>query len=130
MSADKNTNPDNNEFLATPSFDHHHLKHLEGIMGHEMTLLLVQQFLQQAPLQIQALRDSLLSHDNETIRRKAHRFRGESLQIGAIRLGKWCERIESLAQQNNLATLATHLTSLETELAQLTLILTQVSHDD
>ena len=47
MSIKKTTNPESNDFLAIPSFDHHHLQHLEGIMGHEMTLLLVQQFLQQ-----------------------------------------------------------------------------------
>ena len=129
MSIKKTTNPESNDFLAIPSFDHHHLQHLEGIMGHEMTLLLVQQFLQQAPSQIQALQASLVSHDTENVRRKAHRFKGESLQIGAIRLGKVCEKIEFLAQQGNLETLSPYLAFLDTELAQLTLILNSVGND-
>jgi HPt (histidine-containing phosphotransfer) domain-containing protein len=130
MSTKPNTNPESNDFLAIPSFDYHHLQHLEGIMGHEMTLLLVQQFLQQLPLQIQALRASIVSHDAGNIRRNAHRFKGESLQIGAIRLGKLCEKIEFLAQQNDLETLFPYLATIETELAQLTLILNSVGNDD
>ena len=129
MSIKKPINPESNDFLAIPSFEHCHLQHLEGIMGSEMTLLLVQQFLQQAPSQIQALQASLVSHDTENIRRQAHRFKGESLQIGAIRLGKLCEQIEFLAQQDDLETLPPYLAFLETELAQLTLMLNSVGND-
>ncbi len=132
MSSEKNTNVSLEimDCLAIPSFEQGRLTHLEEIMGPEMASLLTQQFITQAPLQIQALQDLLREADAENVRRKAHQFKGENLQIGATRLGHLCEKIELLAQQSELEAIAAQLPQLETELAQVIEILTQVGNYD
>ena len=101
-----------------PVIDDRMLKHLDEIMGRDVTLLLIKQFLHYAPQQLLELHQSLLSADKETARRKAHQLKGESLQIGATQFGKFCEQMELLAYNNELEAALEYWVKIKTEWEQ------------
>ncbi|MDM8560154.1 Hpt domain-containing protein [Candidatus Parabeggiatoa sp. HSG14] len=117
-------------YNTTPSIDHNMLKQLNNMVGHNTTVLLIQQFLTYALQQLTALQQSLAIGDAETLRHQAHQFRGESLQMGANQLGAICERLETLAQQGQLDAAPTNLAKLKIELSRVQAAFTQVSRYD
>lgn len=106
------------------------LKHIEKIMGPEMTIMLIQQFMDYAPQQLAALQQSIAIGDTETLRQQAHQFKGESLQIGANQLSALCQKMETLAQKGQLETASASCAKLETEWARVKAALTQVSRHE
>ncbi|HDN26030.1 MAG TPA: Hpt domain-containing protein [Thioploca sp.] len=106
------------------------LKHIEKIMGPEMTIMLIQQFMDYAPQQLAALQQSIAIGDTETLRQQAHQFKGESLQIGANQLSALCQKMETLAQKGQLEAASANCAKLETEWARVKAALTQVSRHE
>jgi HPt (histidine-containing phosphotransfer) domain-containing protein len=118
------------DYNTAPSIDHNMLKQLNNMVGHNTTVLLIQQFLAYALQQLTALQQSLAVGDAETLRYQAHQFKGESLQMGANQLGALCERLEMLAQQGKLEAAPPNLAKLKTELSRVETALTQTSRYD
>jgi len=112
------------------SLDPQVLEHLGEVLGTPAKLRLIQQFLEYAPQQLSALQQLLANRETEALFRKAHQFRGESLQIGAQQLGNLCKELENLAQSNQLAMASICLTKLTQELTRVSHILSQVNHHD
>lgn len=100
----------------TPIYAPKNLKRLGEILGDEMTQHFIQQFLELAPQQLAALRQLLKTGNIDLLCSKAHQFKGECLQLGAIRLGNLCEQVENLAKQGKYEVISEKLAKIETEL--------------
>ncbi len=100
----------------TPIYAPKNLKRLGEILGYEMTRHFIQQFLELAPKQLAALRQLFGTGNADRLRSKAHQFKGECLQLGAIRLGSLCEQVENLAIQAKYEVIPEKLAQIETEL--------------
>lgn len=111
---------------TTPSIDRRALASLKEIMGTEATMLLVNQFIAYAVQQIAALRQCVTQNDSDTLRRKAHQLKGESMQIGALHLGTLCKELETVAKQNSLSDAIYYLTQIESEIQRVDTALTQI----
>jgi histidine phosphotransfer protein HptB len=112
------------------TFDLKMLKHLEKTVGHEMIQFMIEQFLAYAPQQLQHLQESIQMGECEILRQQAHQFKGESLQIGANRLGALCNQLEGLAEASQLEIASAHLLKLQNEWLHLKAVLKQVNNDD
>jgi len=100
----------------TPIYAPKYLKRLGEIVGYEMTRDFIQQFLELAPKQLAALRQLFDTGDVDRLCSKAHQFKSECLQLGAIRLGNLCEQVENLAKQGKYEVIPEKLAKIETEL--------------
>ena len=94
------------------------LKRFEDIMGPEMAITLIEQFLTYASQQLVDLQQSITKGNSESLRHQAHQLKGESLQLGANQLGALCEQLEILAQEGQLETAPANLAQIETEWAK------------
>ncbi len=115
------------EEVEVPSLDGQVIKQLEEVMGPEMILQLTQQFTKYAPQQLFALQQLATSHDREALRRKAHQFKSESLQLGATKVGELCKRLEIIAQTGSHEAISTCLSQLDMELGSVCDALNQVN---
>jgi HPt (histidine-containing phosphotransfer) domain-containing protein len=85
---------------------------------------LIDDFLGSAPVSISALKEAQAALALEPAQRIAHTLRGSSRNIGADRMGALCSRIESLANEEALASAEPIIRDIETEfeLARLALV--------
>jgi len=104
--------------------DYKMLDHLRHVMGGDISPLL-QQFIAYAKEQIDGIKKALDQQDAEDVRRKAHQFKGESLQLGANHLGYLCKDIEMLAKDSKLEHIPVYIIKLERELTQVKTALAQ-----
>jgi HPt (histidine-containing phosphotransfer) domain-containing protein len=82
----------------TSPIDFAMLRHLEEIMGSEMSVILLQQFIEYLPEQCEQLIQAFERQDYEHLRYKSHQFRGECLQMGAVVIGQVCKELEDKAK--------------------------------
>jgi HPt (histidine-containing phosphotransfer) domain-containing protein len=133
MSSKHSSNPsqthlDNNEIS---SINTDILKQLSDIMGHEAISLMIQQFVVDSSNMIATLEDHNTQNDMNTLRRKIHQFKGESLQMGALQLGTLCENLELAIQENQPHEVITKmLVKIKTETERVNAALTQVNQND
>lgn len=113
-----------------PTLDAHIIKQLQEVMGQEMTLCLLKHFINYAPQQLTLLQQWLNHGDLENLRRQAHKFKGESLQLGAIRVGTLCKQIENLALTGQLDALKICLATLQEELAKASQLIIQENNHE
>jgi HPt (histidine-containing phosphotransfer) domain-containing protein len=120
MSSKKNTEPsiDITEGIMPPALDHDTLKNLDKIIGYDMRVLLIQEFITYAPQQLATLQQIFNAGDTEALLHKVHQFKGECLQIGANQLGILCQNLETLAENDQLELMSATLDKLQTELAR------------
>jgi len=109
-----------------PALDIKALEVLRNVVGDDLSPF-CQQFIEYAPKQAAILHESLQQQDSESLRRKAHQFKGESLQIGANRLAEVCKNIETQAQHGELADIASLLELLDNEVHNVITALQQVN---
>jgi HPt (histidine-containing phosphotransfer) domain-containing protein len=64
---------------------------------------------------IAAVEHAASEHDVESVRRSAHALKGVSRQLGGVRLGDLCERIEALAHAGELDEVRRSARALSTE---------------
>ena len=72
----------------------------------DMLLELVELFLKDAPLRLQAIWDSLDQNRAESVAQTTHSLKGSANNIGARRLAEVCAQMESAAKTGDLATAA------------------------
>jgi len=113
-----------------PTLDAHTIKQLQDVMGQEMTLCLLKHFINYAPQQLALLQQWLNHGDLENLRRQAHQFKGESLQLGATRVGTLCKQIENLALTGQLDALKICLATLQEELVQTSQLIIQENNHE
>ncbi len=102
---------------VAPTYDPETLKTLKKIVGAETTRLFIQQFIQSATEHLVNLQQWVATGNANELRRKAHQFKGESLQLGAMQLGILCEEMETLAQQGSLEKIPEILAQIKAEFA-------------
>ena len=74
---------------------------------------LIQTFLGDSEIRMQALRDATARGEPDTIRKAAHSFKGSSGNIGARRLSELCRQLEELMSAGRPADLQDFLFELE-----------------
>jgi HPt (histidine-containing phosphotransfer) domain-containing protein len=75
---------------------------LKEATGAEFTGELIHAFLEDAPLQIQHLRDALAANDAESFRRAAHTLKSNAATFGAMELSALARELEMMGRDNNL----------------------------
>lgn len=108
-----------------PVLDQTVLHTLQVVMEIDV-LPLLQQFANTMTQQLQQLHYLLNMAQAEDIRQQAHRLKGESFQIGAMRMGYLWQWIEIEAKQNHLAAMSAVLPQLTTALTELQTAIQQV----
>jgi HPt (histidine-containing phosphotransfer) domain-containing protein len=76
---------------------------------------LVEKFLQDAPQQLETLREAAGSGDAATARRAAHTLKGNSLTFGAGMLASLCQDAETAAAADNLTAVLPLLDEIDGE---------------
>ena len=85
----------------------------------ELLLELIGVFLEDAPQRIQGVRGALADHDSEAVYRAAHALKGSAGNFGAPEVVSRANRLEALAQENDLDAAAIEFEFLETDMNQL-----------
>jgi HPt (histidine-containing phosphotransfer) domain-containing protein len=81
---------------TSPRLDEQVLITLRDVMGDDFSLL-IETYISDAEVRLNALAASIAQRDADTLRRAAHSFKGSSFNIGALRLGAYCDEMEALA---------------------------------
>lgn len=87
---------------------------LKDVMEDEFSVL-IETYLADAAVRVQALREALSQQDADTVRKTAHSFKGSSSNIGAGPLAQLCMRVENSAHAGQLAGLDSALDEIEQE---------------
>lgn len=120
------TEINNKNHTALSSVDFRELEQLDHIMGSGTAELFAKRFAEYAPQQLAEMRQIFIKGDIENLRRKAHQFKGESLQIGATQLGMLCKELEQKVLAGQLDTVATDLDVIEMEIEHVRASLSRV----
>jgi two-component system sensor histidine kinase/response regulator len=112
-----------------PVLDQEILSKLNEMMGEETQYSLYQQLMVYVPQQFALMRQSIATNDQTMLRRLAHRLKGETLQIGAMRFGQLCKKLELLAYDGQLQEASVYLTRLENEWKHVITALAQENHE-
>lgn len=76
---------------------------------------LIDEFLQDAPAQLESLRDAAMSGNATDARRAAHTLKGNGRTFGAIRLASLCHDAEAAAGAGDLEALLSQLDEIDGE---------------
>jgi histidine phosphotransfer protein HptB len=76
---------------------------------------LVDKFLQDAPKQLESLREATTSGNATAARRAAHTLKGNSLTFGAAKLASLCQDAETAASADNLTAVLSRLDEIDGE---------------
>ena len=114
------------ESQAPPIFpemiiDTERIKEINNIRSHSRPSILarvVRHFQDDVPRKIAAMREGVVLHDHQTLRRVAHALRGSSAQVGANIAAKLCERIELLATSESVEGADRLIEALDTSLTE------------
>lgn len=91
-----------------PTLDRSVLEELREYSSEEQDLAeeLIDLFLDDSPKQLMALRRALQDTDRGEVEKRSHRLKGSAGSIGAARLRKICEALESAAREGSEPTSA------------------------
>lgn len=124
-----------NEATATaetteyPILDQTVIKTLQVEMGMDV-LPLLQQLTDSIAHQLNEFQALAVAAEFEQLRRQAHRLKGESFQMGAMRIGELCQALEAEAKAERLDQVSPLLAQLTTALADLQHATQQVALHD
>lgn len=102
---------------ASPRLDEQTLVTLHDVMGEDFPLL-IETYMTDAEARLNALVASIAQQDADALRRAAHSFKGSSCNIGALRLGDYCDEMEALALAQNSARWEQQLLRIQEEYAE------------
>jgi histidine phosphotransfer protein HptB len=114
---------------TTQSVDVSVLEQLRDIVGTDMCLMLLDNFIEHAAQQHQLFTELYIARDFEQLRRKIHKFRGECLQIGAMALGQLCRELEQHSINKQAPAIIECLDRLKHEVSYTTKLLQQAKND-
>jgi PAS domain S-box-containing protein len=72
------------------------LRHLAGARATEVLEQLINNYLEDAPQLLQAMRDAVAKEDAAALRQAAHKLRGASANLGATTLSQLCKTLEAM----------------------------------
>jgi HPt (histidine-containing phosphotransfer) domain-containing protein len=76
------------------------------------------EYVRDAPAQIEGMRLALSAREIEELRRAAHSLKGSSLWLGGVRLGEWCRQLELLHEDLMEKFAPSLIVAIERELGQ------------
>lgn len=88
----------NGQNLTTRENLYKRLDELASELDHDFTVEISQLYLQDAPLQIEAIAEALKGKNTNALIQSAHKLKGSSLNIGAACLGSICLRLEQMGR--------------------------------
>lgn len=88
---------------------------LVELMGDDFDSL-VEAFLRDSADRINQLDQAFTDGNFDQVRRQAHSLKGSSSNLGAVQLAKRCQKLESLAPQQDRVAMSAELTGLRHEL--------------
>ncbi len=98
---------------APAAVDASALRRLREEIGDERTVNdIIRLFIGEAPTHCQGIREAQAANDAATLRRAAHKLRGSSQIMGAVRMAECCSLIETLAKAGRLDETAELVASL------------------
>jgi len=110
------------------SVDMSMLKQINDLVGHNTMISIIQQFQAYSNQQRNILEMHSIQGDMNNLYHVAHQFKGESLQIGALKLGALCEQLELIIQEGQpTEVIAEILVKITREIERVNVVLTQVS---
>ncbi len=74
------------------------LDELASELDHDFAVEISQLYIQDAPLQIEAIAEAIRGKKTEALIQSAHKLKGSSLNIGAVRLSSICLRLEQMGK--------------------------------
>lgn len=74
---------------------------------------LIDEFLEDAPRQLETLREAAVAGDAERARRAAHTLKGNGRTFGATELASLCQEAEAAAKNDDLDTVRTRLAAID-----------------
>jgi HPt (histidine-containing phosphotransfer) domain-containing protein len=89
------------------------LERLEG--DNELVMIVFEEFLNDLPRQIQALKGLVEGGDAPGSARQAHSIRGASASVGGVRMRKVATEMEKAADSGNLDTVNNRMAELEAQ---------------
>jgi len=89
----------------------------------EFVIELVDIYLHETPIQIQAIGKALDTQDHHMLTIAAHTLKGSSLNLGAKQLGAVCYKLEELGRSGSPISAGTHTKEIESEFDQVKAIL-------
>ena len=92
------------------------LRDLDQASGRNVMGRAIQHFIEQMPVELEALKQALAEQDAETLRGVAHRMKSSSASLGAQALSRHCARLENTARNGDLAPVAGLLDGIEAAL--------------
>src|SRR5262245_4159203 len=104
----------------TGALDKRVLEELRASVGGDQPFVaeLVDDFLADAPAQLEALRKAAASADASTARRAAHTLKGTSRTFGADALASMCQEAEAAAAAGDVDSVGAHLDGIDDEWAR------------
>jgi CheY-like chemotaxis protein/HPt (histidine-containing phosphotransfer) domain-containing protein len=106
------------DISAIPVFDPGIVEELRMIGGPGKSNLfseMADQFVQQMPAWLEEIKSAASHGDAESVRRHAHKLRGLCRQLGAERLARVCEELESMGSESDAALMLREVELLNTE---------------
>jgi HPt (histidine-containing phosphotransfer) domain-containing protein len=114
--------------MTAPTIDRATFDALKATTGDDFALELVDTFLQEAPVMLDALRDALAAQDADKFRRAAHSLKSNSNTFGAFALGAMARELELAGVTHVAATGAQSLDALRQEYARVAAALDALRH--
>jgi len=96
------------------------LRRLQDDTDTNILLEMVELFREDAPGHLRAIADAIANSDAGALEHAAHRLRGSSASLGAVRLAELCKSLEQLGRSNSTAGAVEKLTLIEAEMTCVT----------
>ena len=103
------------------------LRNMAGDDADEMLQELIQVYLEDAPQRLQTIKAAIACSDLATLQQSVHALRSVSVTIGATRLGKLCEVLETDVKERKLQDVVTLASQIDTELISVKCALVDLS---
>ena len=91
------------------------LSELSEVDGADVVREIVGLFLQHAPDQLAAVRESVGQKDAAALERAAHTFKSSCADVGALPLSALCKELEAIGRAGSVAGATEQLSQIETE---------------
>ncbi|PLS81252.1 MAG: hypothetical protein CYG59_06335 [Chloroflexi bacterium] len=79
---------------------------------------LIDGYLRQTPEMLAACQAALIARDGEALRQAAHRYKGASANLGAVKLVQLCAELEAAGRSSEFGTAVSQIRLIETEAAR------------
>lgn len=84
----------------------------------DLIVELIDLYLADVPLQLTAIKDSILKADEISFKRAAHNLKGSSANLGVISIARLCEELEQIDFTRSLQKINTYVNHLEQAFAR------------